>query len=156
MHEFEVGERIHRGVRIGFLWRSKKRGDLGVLAGAEDRERTIRGEVEVRHRAWRARARLEEKNTGSGRSRINSIRFGRSTRVAWEGRLALVVRDVGAPEVWWHSRRAGGLYGWDRLSTGTWVGAWVGVPLGRLNLEASADARSTRWDMILAIRVPMG
>ena len=63
----------------------------------------------------------------------------------------MVVTDGRAPDVWWYGRRAGGLYGWDRLPAGTWVGAWVRVPLGRWSIEMSADARGQRWDLIGAL-----
>lgn len=154
--ELEVGERIRPGTQLVLLWRARRRGELGSAASAADVERTVRGELDVRRRLWRARVRLEERISTTGRSRMTSVRFGRAARTAWEVRSALVVEDGVPPDVWWYGRRAGGLYGWDRLPTGTWMGAWVRVPWGRWSVEMSADARRERWDWIVALRLPVG
>ena len=140
---------------------SGRKSDHGRLPEAQpaprDTERTLQGEWTLRRGPWRTQLRLQQRRYGdSGESMVTSIRVGRDARVAWEFRAAQVALRGSAPSVWWYSRRAGGLYGWDRLGTGTWMGAWVRFPVGRWILETSADARRDRWDLIAAIRVGMG
>jgi hypothetical protein len=54
--------------------------------------------------------------------------------------------------VYWYRRRAGGLYGFDRLGQGTWIGAWGRLPAGGVVLEASLDGKPGRWDLAAAVR----
>jgi hypothetical protein len=148
----EVGERLARGVRAGFLWKvTDRRGD-GLPEDGSGRADLVRAELDVAARPWRGTLRVDERGVGGGRSRLTAFRFGRKDGVEWEVRAALAEADGDAPDLFWYRRRAGGLYGWDRPAPGSWIGAWARIPLGRWGFEASADAIEGGWETVGAVR----
>lgn len=155
--EIEVRERLARGVTATLLWRSVASGDAGT-GGADAPRETMRLDVTGSHRGWRALVRVERKiETGAGAgtgtvARWTSMRVGRDGDAAWRIRAARVALPPGGPDVYWYRRRAGGLYGFDRLGQGTWIGAWGRLPAGGVVLEASLDGKPGRWDLAAAVR----
>lgn len=148
----EVGERLVPGLRAGLVWRSRARRAAGTEPFAGDTERLARGEIAYERTGWRILFRAEERSRAAGRARLTTLRAGRAGTVSWEARAALARFEGDAPGLWWHRRRAGGFYGWDRLKAGTWIGAWIGVPRGRWIFEVSADSRDVGWEGAAAIR----
>ncbi len=152
MQLVEVGERLLPGLRAGLVWRARARRAAGSEPFAGDTERLARGEIAYERTEWRVLFRTEERSRAAGRARLTTLRAGYAGKMNWEARAALARSEGDAPDLWWHRRRAGGFYGWDRPEAGTWIGAWVGIPRGRWMLEVSADSRDVGWEGAAAIR----
>ena len=152
----EVGERLSRGVRTGFLWRVTDRRADGLPEDGSGREELIRAGLEIAASPWRGSLRVDERSAAGGASRLTAIRFGRRGTVEWEVRAALAEAGGEAPDLWWYRRRAGGLYGWDRPGPGGRVGAWTRIPFGGWGFEASVDAIEGGWETVGAVRAGWG
>ncbi len=148
----EVGERFLPGLRAGLVWRSRARRAAGAEPDAGDTERLARGELAYERLGWRFLFRAEERSQATGQARLTTLRAGRAGAVNWEAQAALARAQGDAPGLFWYRRRAGGFYGWDRPQSGTWIGAWMGIPRGRWVFEISADSRNTGWEGAAAVR----
>jgi len=147
--EIELTERPGPGLRLGLLWRADLEAPEGVVSPGTD-ARVVRVDLERRQNGATARLRVEERLEGVGRSRAIAAQWGPSPRLAL--RAAWFGGDPDGPEIWWYRRRAGSLYGWDRLTPGTWLGAWGRLGVWGVVLEASVDATASGVDVALAVR----
>gem|GEM_PF-6303353 len=148
--EVEVGERPVPGLGLTLLWRGSR--DAARVGDPPVPGRVMRLDLDHRRRPWRLRLRWEERLDAGASARLTAFRLGWEGQRRLEFRAALVEADAGAPAPWWYRRRAGGLYGWDRLAPGVWIGAWARAPVGGNALEASVDRRGDRWDLAAAWR----
>jgi len=133
----------------GTEWRADLEAPEGVVSPGTD-ARVVRVDLERRQNGATARLRVEERLEGVGRSRAIAAQWGPSPRLAL--RAAWFGGDPDGPEIWWYRRRAGSLYGWDRLTPGTWLGAWGRLGVRGVVLEASVDAAASGVDVALAVR----
>jgi hypothetical protein len=157
MHELEVGDRVQK-LHLSLLWRFTRHGSEGAIE--EGRDTMLRGDITLRERRWRLRLRSEMRSNPGRDARLLSLRGGREGEVAWEVRSDLYsASSGGGPKSesgsgpWIYRRRAGGLYGWDRIQDGTWLGAWLRVPVLGQGLEVSADAGRAGWDLTAALQL---
>jgi hypothetical protein len=147
VQEVELGERLRGGLRLALRWRITDVGD----AGGDTQDQRMRSDLVYAGGRWRVRVRIDRR-AGDGAGLL-SLRAGRRGRIAWEAGMD---RVTGPGAAWVYRRRAGALYGWDRLGTGTWIGGWVRIPVSRWEMELSADGRSAGWEAALALRVAFG
>jgi hypothetical protein len=149
VQEVELGERLRSRLRLVLLWRITVRGD----AAGDTQDQRMRSDLVYAGAGWRVRVRVDRR-AGDGVGGLLSLRAGRGGRVSWEAGVDRVSGDGDAP--WVYRRRAGAVYGWDRLAAGTWIGGWVRIPASRWEIELSADARTAGWDLALALRMVFG
>jgi len=149
--EVEVGERIRPRVALRLLWRRQSSAPLGDAGDPRASLRLLRGELGYHGRRWRSAFDVREIEDEGGRSRLTAIRVGCDGGWQWELRAALVQREEGTPVLWWYRRRGGGLYGWDAMGTGTWVGGWSAWQEGSLRLEVSLDRHGSSWDIAVGV-----
>lgn len=147
VQEVELGERLRGGLHLALRWRITDAED----AGGNTQDQRMRSDLVYAGGGWRVRVRIDRR-AGDGAGLL-SLRAGRRGRIAWEAGMD---RVTGPGEAWVYRRRAGALYGWDRLETGTWIGGWVRIPVSRWEMELSADGRSAGWEAALALRVAFG
>ena len=154
VRELEVGQRLSRSLRGLLLWRTRARGPDGAPEDPALRQRVLRGQLLYRRRRWQLDLRLEERATAAGRSRLTAFRLGRDAGPSWRMEIGLARRTGGAPpDLWWYRRRAGGLYGWDRLRSGAWIGAWGRLPGRGWTLEGSAANRPDGWEAAVSLQM---
>ena len=151
--ELELHRRVAPGVRVVLLGVDTAKNQI---EGSTERERRARGQISFQRRRWRGQLRWDETLTGRGESRRISLKWGRNGRFAWEARIHSIVETDIAPDSWVYRRRAGGLYGWDRLSQGTWVGGWFKIGRDRWISEVSVDAGPAGWDVTVAWKLGVG
>ena len=152
--EIEVGESWGRGWGVALLWRRVANASLGAPTSAVSR--TLRGELRRTRHPWTVTLRLEERADDAGRGSLATLRLAHGGRVAWEIRGAHAAGEGRDPGLFWYRRRAGGLYGWDRVPAGAWAGGWLRWPLGPLRGEASLDARAGGYEASVALTVRVG
>jgi hypothetical protein len=152
----EFSERLHRRLRAAALWRSRFRRLTGSAPDGDGRERLMRLDLLYRGSPWQVDLRVEERSAPEGLARFTMARLGRTGTLSWQLVAGLAGLDGEAPDLWWYRRRAGGLYGWDRLGEGTWVGAWARLTRGRWGCEISAANRRAGWGGGLALRMDLG
>jgi hypothetical protein len=149
--EVEVGDRVLPRVALRLLWRRQSGIPFGEEGDGRRPNRLLRAELGYHGRRWQCALDLRELEDEGGRAQLTAVRVGRGGQWRWELRAALVRREAGAPVLWWYRRRAGGLYGWDAVGTGTWAGGWAAWQRGRLRFEASLDRRGATWDITFAL-----
>ena len=116
----------------------------------------MRLELRYGRAPWRMRLRVEERSAAGGVARFTSVRLFREGGLTWQLAAGLASLDGDAPDLWWYRRRAGGLYAWDRLGEGAWVGAWARLGRGRTALEMSLVNRASGWSGGVGLRTDLG
>jgi hypothetical protein len=149
VQEVELGERLRARLHLGLLWRLTIRNADAV----DTQDQLVRSDLIYRGRGWRVRFRVERKAAGEAYA-LASLRAGWTGRIPWEVAIDRVSGTGAVP--WVHRRRAGVLYGWDRMAAGTWIGGWIRIPASRWEGELSVYGRHTGWDLALALRMAFG
>lgn len=149
VQELEVTERLRARVHLAVLWRLT----IHREAEMDARDELLRSDLVYRSRGWRVRLRIDRR-TGDAAGELLSLHAGKAGPIPWEAGMDRVAGTGDAP--WVYRRRAGSLYGWDRLGAGTWIGGWIRMPLSRWEMELSAHGRSTGYDAALALRLGLG
>jgi hypothetical protein len=152
--ELELGESWARGYGVTVLWRRVTGRPLG--GAVPESARTLRAEFRRTRSPWTLTLRVEERSDDGGRGSLASLRVARAGGVPFEVRAALVGVEGADPGLFWYRRRAGGLYGWDRVPAGVWGGAWLRLPVGPLRAEVSLDARAGAYEAAAAVTARAG